>query len=234
MNSFIKSVFDFLLPRLCVSCNNQLSLSETVICCNCLKITEFVTPDLIARLNNHFLTDKYISGFSSLLIFRKDTPVQALIHSLKYHGRFQNGIFLGRLLGKSIGNKLAIWDINIIIPVPLHKLKEAERGYNQSFYIAKGISAVTGIEICSNFLKRIKNTGSQTFLTKTQRIKNVRDAFNAGKSKKLFNKNVLLVDDVCTSGSTFMECAKALSSSGVSKIYAASASLVNQPLQQNT
>jgi competence protein ComFC len=119
------------------------------------------------------------------------------------------------------------WMIDYLIPVPLHPLKKAERGYNQSFYISNGISRQTGIPVKNNLLKRVRYTDSQTTMTFLERKENVGGAFSVLKRNNIAGKNFLLVDDVITTGATTNECAKALLEKSCSKVYAVSVAIAD-------
>ncbi len=106
----------------------------------------------------------------------------------------------------------------MIIPVPLHKLKKAERGYNQAFYIAAGIARRTGAKVKTGVLKRVKFTETQTQLNSEERRENVKSAFEVKKKNVLKKKNVILVDDVTTTGATTTEAARELKKHGAGKI----------------
>lgn len=112
------------------------------------------------------------------------------------------------------------------MPVPLHKLKKAERGYNQSYYIAKGYSNILNIpvkEVC----RRIKYTVSQTGFNLKERKENMRNAFLPTNTKIISGKRIILVDDVITTGSTITECAKVLLDNGAGKVFAVSVALAD-------
>jgi len=113
------------------------------------------------------------------------------------------------------------------MPVPLHSLKKAERGYNQSLYITKGLSIESRIPFSNRTLKRIRFTFSQTTMTLKERQENVREAFKIAHSGKIKGKNILLIDDVITTGATVSECGKALLNAGAGKVYAASAAIAD-------
>ena len=108
------------------------------------------------------------------------------------------GTFLGRELGKKIKNEIQSWNIHLILPVPLHQLKKAERGYNQSFYIAKGLSKELNIPVSSKILTRKKYTQSQTKMNFIERQQNIEKAFKVNNEKKIEGKNILVIDDVIT------------------------------------
>lgn len=228
INQILNPLFDLLLPRLCAACNKKLSIDEESLCSECLGNIEYTNESLLKiQFNNHFCSTD-VSGIYAMLIFRNDGITHKLIHSFKYGGSFRNAEFSGKLLGKSLISKHPFTDTDIIVPVPLHRLKKYERGYNQSDYIAKGITQVTGIPGKRNLLKRIRNTKTQTRLNKDERINNVKDAFKAFRQSEVSDKTILLVDDVMTTGSTLAEAARTLKAAGCKKVYAATVAVAEK------
>ncbi|BDQ02695.1 ComF family protein [Ignavibacterium sp.] len=222
-NEFLTKIFDFFLPRICPACNQKLKHSEEIICDNCFDKLKLAHESLIEEeYHKKFSAKKYISDFHPVFIFEKDREVQHIIHALKYNRHFSVGIYFGKIIGNQIKDKLDNWKIDLIIPVPLHKLKKAERGYNQSEFIAKGISVQTGIRWNKKIISRKKYTETQTHLTAEERQLNVKDAFKIKDKDAVDGKNILLVDDVITTGSTISECAHQLILAGAKNIYATS------------
>lgn len=113
----------------------------------------------------------------------------------------------------------------MMVPVPLHHLKKAEREYNQSFYIAKGIRKAAGIRIYNRQISRRRFTESQTSKNLSGREENMRGAF--ASVKKLNNENILLIDDVITTGATIRECGRVLLDAGAGKVFAASVAIAD-------
>ena len=224
---FITEILDFFLPRFCPSCKIKLLSGEKFICLSCLnKIKKIDKSRLEFEFNKKFLNQKIISGFTSFYLFEKDKELQHLIHSLKYNGKFLTGSFLGEVLGKKIKNELLSWNLNLILPIPLHQLKKAERGYNQSLYISKGLSKEINIPVGSGIITR-KYTQSQTTMNLLERQKNIEEAFKVKNKKKITGKNILLIDDVITTGATISECGKVLLDSGAKRVYAASVAVAD-------
>jgi ComF family protein len=120
---------------------------------------------------------------------------------------------------------ISSWKPDYLVPVPLHTLKKAERGYNQSYYIAKGISKRTKIPIAKNIVRRIKHTQSQTNLTSEERKANIEGAFKISKNQVIKSSRIILVDDVITTGATISGCGSVLLSGGVEEIFALSAGI---------
>lgn len=100
--------------------------------------------------------------------------------------------------------------IDVIIPVPLHKNRLRSRGYNQSEYIARGLSDVTGIPMDTSHLTRVRDTPQQALLTGENRHHNVADAFAVNHPEQLYHQHILLVDDLFTTGETMRSCLKAM------------------------
>jgi len=158
--------------------------------------------------NNNYLDDMRSAWFYNDILHN-------LIHSLKYHDRANFGFDLGVLLGEEILED-EIGDIDMIIPVPLHWLKKRERGYNQAFWLAKGLASIYAVPVDTSIIKRTRYTVSQTMLGSTERMVNLDGAFAINNS--LDNQHILLVDDVLTTGSTISNCAKVLRENGAARV----------------
>lgn len=222
----INGFFDFFIPRLCPSCKEKLKPEENCICNECLSSIQNAKND---RLNDEykrkFESSGIISGFTSLFVFEKGEALQLFIHSIKYNKRFLNAKYLGELIGENLKQEIMNWNIGIIVPVPLHSLRKADRGFNQSKYIAIGIGKELGIRVKSKLLKRTRYTETQTNLTLKEREENISKAFKAKHKKLIEGKTFLLVDDVITTGATIRECGKALLDEGATRVYACSTAI---------
>jgi ComF family protein len=219
-------LIDFLIPRFCPSCKSKLDSYSPPVCKECLRKINRPDPGrLKLEYNRKFAQSGIISDFTSHFVFEKGKELQDIIHSMKYGKKFLLGVFLGSLLGKTINKNFKGYSIDTVVPVPLHSLKKAEREYNQSLFIAKGVSRVTGIKINSRLITRKQYTESQTAMNLSERDENIRGAFAARKSLK--GANILIVDDIITTGSTILECGKVLLETGADKIYAASVAIAD-------
>ncbi|QQS37061.1 MAG: ComF family protein [Ignavibacteriales bacterium] len=217
---------DFVLPRFCVHCSKKLLTEEYFICTGCHEELKIPDDEFIkSEFNRKFADKNIVSGFSSAFVFEKDGVLQSMIHSLKYNQNFKIGVYLGKLTALELQSKLDLWKPDMLVPVPLHTLKKTERGYNQSFYIANGISSVTGIPVSKSVIKRIRFTQSQTTMNLEERQENISGAFKCVDSKKVSGKKIILVDDVITTGATTNEAAASLLASGAEKIYAVSSAI---------
>ncbi|MFP4547052.1 MAG: ComF family protein [Fidelibacterota bacterium] len=197
----IKGGIELLFPPLCFNCNEKLTDDEKVICTKCWLE--------IALLPDHILSKKhkgeYIDQLDSLWLF--DETFQKIVHLLKYSNCRSIGMQIGCFMGNYLKeNSLADLENSVLVPVPLHPVKKRERGYNQAELIANGISEVTGIDVNTNLVTRVKNTATQTKMNRKERIENMKDAFAAvGKTD---NKTVIIIDDVYTTGTTINSVAE--------------------------
>jgi ComF family protein len=214
-------IFDFFLPRICPGCNIKISDHNEPVCADCLNSIQIAESDRINfEFKKNFNSSKVIKDFHSKYIFETDKTLQHIIHALKYNRQFKLGLFLGKILGEDIQAKN--WAIDLILPAPIHHLRKAERGYNQTDYVAKGLSISLNVPYSARTVKRIKYTESQTKLNMNERAQNVSNAFKVTTSKKIKGKNILIVDDICTTGATILECGIVLYKSGANSIYASS------------
>lgn len=225
---FANNLFDFILPRFCCSCKTKLSINQDTMCVDCLsKIQRSNSLRLKREFERKFLNNKIISEFYSPFVFEKDKELQHAIHALKYDKKFPVGIFLGKVLAAEIKSSKTNWKFDLIIPIPLHQLKKAERGYNQAYYIAKGVGKIFKVKVSDRSVKRIKYTESQTTMNLNEREENIYGAFKVKWNTRVRGKNILLLDDVITTGATISECGKILLEAGASKVYAASIAIAD-------
>lgn len=146
--------------------------------------------------------------------------MQRLIHQLKYKGRRDVGIFIGKLMGEEL-RKSDFNQSDLVVPVPLHKSRLRQRGYNQSDCFAEGLAEGLKINFSFNALNRREATSTQTRKHRFERYKNVDNIFQVPDSSVIEGKNILLVDDVITTGSTLISCAEAILSVPNTKVYVA-------------
>jgi len=210
--SIISDLLGLFFPDLCSSCEKRLVSEEKHICLTCLNTlpkTGFHTiPD--NKLEQVFAGRFPFERIASFAYFVKGGTIQSIIHSLKYKNNPELGTFIGQLCGKELLGSGFLDNIDYIIPVPLHPVREKSRGYNQSQKIAEGLSLVTNVPLCCNTLVRVVNNVSQTKQSKFERWVNMDGVFKLNKPSKLAGKHVLLLDDIITTGSTLESCIKAI------------------------
>ena len=215
----------FFFPSFCTACKTKLADTEKCVCKSCISKIQIADSERMEReFHRKFSHSNIISAFQSAFVFEKDKELQDILHALKYYNKFQVGKFLGGLIANQVGEQVKTWNADMIIPVPLHSLKKAERGYNQSELICKGISKVLSIPTKPNVLKRSRYTLSQTTMTLEERKENVHKAF-VMKKKSVTGKRIIIVDDVLTTGATITECGRVLKENGAEEVYALSVAI---------
>jgi ComF family protein len=220
---------DVLFPRVCLVCGLPLPVGGLSLCAVCMGGLTRVAPDdelfqeMLAKLQAGGVIDDLFVPF----YFEREEPIRALVHELKYNGMKRIGVELGREIGRCLLGEGVCRDIDVVMPVPLHRARLRERGYNQSDCLCQGISEVTGVPPLHRVLTRRRNTASQTALSAAERVSNVADAFaaRAGTAFRVRGSGILLVDDVITTGATVRACASVLRSFGAGSVHAASAAL---------
>ncbi|KGG79974.1 phosphoribosyltransferase [Caloranaerobacter azorensis H53214] len=200
--------------HICKKCFDELIFIKGNTCTICGKPLEIGylpdrCPDCI-KFKRYF--EKVISPLEYTGLVKK------VIYKYKYGRKAYMYKALGAILVQAF-EESDIKDIDIIVPVPLHKSKIAYRGFNQSELLCRYISRKLNIPLDTKNFKRIKNTKLQNELNRIERVRNVRDAFKVVDSYVFKNKNVLLVDDIYTTGATVNECSKTLLKSGANKVY---------------
>lgn len=199
-------------PRSCVCCDKLLLKSEEFICNYCfinLPKSRFETEDN-TELDKVFYGRVPAKKAGSYLLFEKSGKVQKLLHSIKYQKNRKLAIQLGMWYGETLRENPFFKNLDLIVPVPLHKKKMLERGFNQSEEFAKGLGKTLNIPVSSSNLIRTDYTVTQTRKNKIERWENVKDKFELLNPEELAGKSVLIVDDVITTGATMDACYQAL------------------------
>lgn len=207
------SIFNLFYPNLCAGCDLELVGNEKLVCLNCLSTLPKTNFHLkkVNEIEQKFWGKSKIEHATAFYYFNAESRIHHIMHALKYGKQTEIGNLLGQKMGIDLLYAEWIKDIDYIIPIPLSKEKFRKRGYNQSEFIAQGISNVTNIPVHLNNLVRIKNTKTQTKLNSLERFENVKDAFEIIDKTIFENKHILLIDDVLTTGATIESCAKSIS-----------------------
>jgi len=201
-----------LFPELCQACGESLIAGEDLLCLDCrynLPFTDFhLKPDnMVAQ---QFWGKINLEGAYAMCYFAKGGKIQHLMHNFKYKGVQKIGNLLGNIAGDQLLKSTVFNNVDVIIPVPLHKSRLRKRGYNQSMCFAEGLSEKMGIPIDENNLVRIRATETQTHRSRFSRFQNMQEVFALTNREALRNKHILLVDDVVTTGSTLEACGSEL------------------------
>lgn len=225
MKNLWKQFLEFLLPtpRICPICHKQQS--QLMICENCLRLLE-------TKRQNHGQCQRcgtfgYCAGVCDNCRVWPNY-LQRNISAMPYDGLFREVIldfkhrhrpWLANILAELLAPLLPQADI--IIPVPLHPIRLSERGYNQSALLGAALSKQLFIPMREDILLRTRNTPHQTNLSRTARIDNLHDAFIVRHQENIKGKQLILLDDVLTTGTTIMTCAKTLHQAGAASIISA-------------
>jgi len=218
-NHLVNLVF----PQWCAGCNGTLLEREEYLCTSCraeLKITNLHKENPNNVLNKFFGKIPVEHAFS-MFYFNPGGIIQRLLHKLKYDGHYDLGIWMGKVYGTEIVSSEWLNDIDVIVPIPLFKSKLKSRGYNQSEAFARGLGEVLQKEVDVTTLWRAKNTKTQTRKGRMERWHNVDEIFKVNFNSGIAGKNILLVDDVITSGATLESAGQVLMNAGTSKLYVA-------------
>ena len=223
--NILRNFIDLIYPRTCFSCNCSIEHPRQYLCPDCENKMEPVKEFCekcgsypVKNLCNHCSDNNYsFSRARSVYKFGKE--VQVLVHNLKYNEFSGIARFFARKMAEYINSMELFNRIDLICPVPLHKVKKRERGYNQAELISKKLSDILNIRHLPHLIKRKKYTETQTSLSKRERKNNVKNAFRISNKYNIADKNILLIDDVFTTGATVNSISNLLKHNGVGKIY---------------
>lgn len=196
-------------PNSCVGCSGALAKNEKFICESC--------RSQLAKTNSHLESGNYIEikfygkvrlkkAMAFYKFYRKGL-IQQILHHLKYKNKPELGVLLGQWYGLELCAQEMAFNFDYIVPVPLHPSKLRRRGYNQSETFARGLGETLNIPVLPDGLQRLRSTATQTKKSRLQRWKNVEQVFAVTSASLIKNRDILLVDDVITTGSTLESCA---------------------------
>ncbi len=206
------NLLNLFFPKVCLACQNYLTDNELHICTTCrhqLPLTNFHF-DRANAVHKMMYGRIKLEEATALLHFSKKGIVQQLMHNLKYRRHEVIGQFLGEWLGEELKNSEAYKTIDVIVPVPLHKSKQKQRGYNQVDKFGKALALALNADYNSNVLIKTSASKTQVFKDRLKRSSNVEANFTISEHETLKNKHVLLIDDIITTGATIEVCANAL------------------------
>jgi ComF family protein len=218
------ALLDLVFPPHCVACHS----AGEWFCSACRASIEKVMPPLCDRCGRSLVVrpslfqsecphcNKHplqIDGTRAVAIFEGN--LRAAIHAFKYQHRTELAELLGELIGEYLAEQPLPGDA--IIPVPLHHIREQERGFNQALLLAEAIGAHRRVPVWKGVLRRIRATLSQVDLSAAERRENVKDAFEA--TERVAGVRILLIDDVCTTGATMEACGLALKARGAKSVW---------------
>ena len=208
----LKNIINLFFPPVCSGCNSFLLSNENVICTVCRHTIPLTNHHL--NPENEAFKKFYgripVEYASALVYFHKKGIVQELIHNLKYKGQEEIGTILGEWYAEDLKYSPIIQTVDEIIPVPLHKRKLRERGYNQVSKFGKALSKELNLEYNDAVLYRRVYSKTQSKKNLLNRSEGIDTIFDVSFTEKDHNKHFLLIDDVITTGSTLEACCHAL------------------------
>ena len=231
--SWLEAALSFLYPEVCQICNQEPATpGNGFVGANCRTNVRFIDRPFCERCGLAFegefsgafvcsncREEEYAFVYARSAVSAKGVLLD-IIHRYKYNREVWFEPFLGELLGKVAAPVLLLEEWDMIVPVPLHPLKQSEREFNQAEALAGQLARRVNLPVQADCLKRVKPTGSQTRLTRAQRAENVRTAFafNDRASEMAEGKRIIVVDDVFTTGATTNACAKLLRKNGADAV----------------
>lgn len=229
----VKEFIKWLYPDKCASCGNLMDIHKNEwLCRNCKDaFTEISGPVCKKCGAFHCCCPKGESFYfnKNISFFLYDETMRKAIHDFKYGKKLSQGRALGKLMADSlIKSNIDLKDYDYILPVPIHRERLRERGFNQSEILAMEISEKTKIPLNTKIVKRIKDTIPQSTLSYEGRVRNVKNSFKISKANYVCNRNIILIDDIFTTGSTLDAVSKALKEKGASKILSLTLSIAEK------
>ena len=231
LQSVIDKVTDVLYPKACPICGKAAPVVEgkrAQVCPECYEELRFIKHNYCLRCGKELgsaaqqycydcsrIKHVYDQGAAALMY---TDGIKQSIYRYKYKGKREYASWYGAMLAKGCGERIAMWNPDVIIPVPLHKKKLKERGYNQAELMARALGEQLGIPVDGDYLVRTNNTVPMKKLTGEERINNLKNAFNIVSNSVQYNK-ILLVDDIYTTGATIDACATVLKAHGAKSVY---------------
>lgn len=216
-DSFWSRLVDLIAPRACVVCGGRLGIHEFFLCGSCnlqLPRTNYADNPYENDMARLFWGQLPVERCAALFFYQGGSGPSQILYELKYKNHPEIGEFFGRMIAEEWDDTGFFEGIDLIVPVPLAKERQRQRGYNQSLHIARGIGSVTRLPIVTNAVSREQFVESQTQKDRWQRNENVEGCFRLNDGSALKGRHVLLVDDVVTTGATICSCGREMLKAG--------------------
>lgn len=216
-DSFWSRLVDLIAPRACVVCGGRLGIHEFFLCGSCnlqLPRTNYADNPYENDMARLFWGQLPVERCAALFFYQGGSGPSQILYELKYKNHPEIGEFFGRMIAEEWDDTGFFEGIDLIVPVPLAKERQRQRGYNQSLHIARGIGSVTRLPIVTNAVSRKQFVESQTQKDRWQRNENVEGCFRLNDGSALKGRHVLLVDDVVTTGATICSCGREMLKAG--------------------
>lgn len=202
----------FMFPNRCHVCDQLISNTEKFVCKNCLNALPRTLYHRMAfnPMEQRFAGSIKYERATAAFLYSQKSEIATIIHDFKYRGYYDLATYMGRLIASELYTSGFFSDIDLLTPIPIHFTKRIRRGYNQTEYLAKGISQITNIPVSTNLIAS-RHHKSQTAKDLYQRWINTKDTFAVKHTSQFTGKHILIIDDVCTTGATIIAAAEALS-----------------------
>ena len=205
------SLLHLLFPHVCSGCGSDLLGKESMLCLRCME----AMPETNFELHQSNPVEKKfwgrlpLSAATAQYYFTRESLMQHLMHQFKYKRNKELGTQLGKIMGESL-KRSGRFKVDALIPLPLFPAKEKRRGYNQATVLCEGMAESLQAPVLKDVVIRSHHTETQTKKGRIERWQNMEGKFVLRKPEVISNKNVLLVDDVVTTGATLEACGLAL------------------------
>ena len=209
-----RRLMEFMGPRYCVVCGKRLGVQEQSLCAACvlrLPRTDFLLEGDENPMVKMLWKLTPVSRALAFIHYEPRAESARIVYDMKYNDRPDTAEDMGRLMARELLPTAFFDGIDVVVPVPLTRRRQWQRGYNQSERLAAGIAEVTGLPVAAKALRRKQFLRSQTQLSRQERMDNVEGMFEVRDEAAVRGRHVLLVDDICTTGATLTACAAALS-----------------------
>ncbi len=208
----LEDVLHLIYPHTCNGCGSDLLSGKQLLCFQCLNDLPHTG---FAQYENNMIENIFrgrivVKAAHSEFYFSKGELVQHLVHQLKYKGNREIGEYMGGMMGETLLTSQRFTQLDMIIPLPMFSDKEFKRGYNQATIIAGGVAKKMQVVLNTNLVTRNRLTETQTRKHRQERWQNVDGSFSISDPGKLKGKNILLIDDVITTGASIEACAAAV------------------------
>jgi len=216
-------VLDLIFPQFCLLCGQEMGAwlcpgclgkilpIQTQVCPACGRISQkgrFCRPCRIPALSGMVVAGYYEEG-----------PMKEIIHNFKYNSLIKLGELLGEMMARSWRENFPMDKDFLITAVPLHFLRQAKRGYNQSEVLAENIASRLNLEKNFKILRKFRSTAPQVKTSGKERLKNIKSSFKINQKINICGRRLILVDDVATTGATLQECARLLKKAGAKEVW---------------
>ena len=212
LHAIKEALLHLAFPHVCEGCGTDTLDKDHYLCVHCLDALPRTTyPEHADNpVEQLFWGRLPIEHAAAHYYFTKESVVQHLVHQFKYYGHRELGRYLGRLMGYELQAAHRFEDIDALVPLPLHPLRERKRGFNQATVLCEGLSEVLHLPVLREAVERTEFTETQTRKSRVERWQNMQGKFEVVDAQVLTNRHVLLVDDVVTTGATLEACGSAL------------------------